>query len=181
MEQLIVQSLCTGAPVRLINCNGHGVTLEAIARRVGTLGRLLQRKYRPLVVVFDRERRTEESSDIKTSFLQLLHQEGIKSDVIVAIPDTMIENWLLADLSTLSSCVGITVGSEIINFEGSNGEKELKRLLPKPLVYVKTIHGVQWFLRCRPEAMKKGSKSFSDFYEALSSVPCRWLEQRELF
>ena len=43
-EQRIVQTLCPGCPVRIINCNGDGVSLEAISKRVGTLARLLHEK-----------------------------------------------------------------------------------------------------------------------------------------
>jgi hypothetical protein len=32
MEQLIVQSLCQGAPVRLINCNGDNVALGSVCK-----------------------------------------------------------------------------------------------------------------------------------------------------
>jgi hypothetical protein len=181
MEQLIVQSLCGGAPVRVINCNGDDVTLEAIARRVGTLGRLLQRKYRPIVILFDRERRTESSETIKNKFLRLLSQEGLDSDIIVGIPDTMLENWLLADLATISTLVTIAEKHTNRNFEGLDGERELRKILPRPFVYVKTIHGVDWFLRGSAQRMRTRSKSFNDFYEALSRVPCKWLGETELF
>jgi hypothetical protein len=181
MEQLIVQALCQGAPVRLINCNGDNVTLEAIARRAGTLCRLLQKKYRPLIIIFDREGRTEPAVALKASFTSLLVQEGITSKVIVGIPDRMIENWILADFDVFCTCAGIPVTTSGKSFEGLPGEKALKGLLPKRSDYVKTIHGVKWFLKCNPETMKKASTSFQQFCEALSSVTCKWLDQRELF
>jgi len=55
------------------------------------LGRLLHKRHSVLVVVFDREGRTESSENIKLVFIQILKAEGIQIPVIIGIPDRDIE------------------------------------------------------------------------------------------
>jgi hypothetical protein len=79
LEQKFIQNVCPGCSVRRLNCNGRDVSLEAIARRVGTLGRLLHKRHSPIIVVFDREGRPEPSEQIEETLRQtILAQEGIR-------------------------------------------------------------------------------------------------------
>jgi hypothetical protein len=180
MEQQIVQDLCPGAAVRLLNCNGDQVALAAIASRVGTLARLLQKRFSPIFVVFDRERRAATTTQLRVELQKLVAQERISVPIVIGIPDRMIENWILADLESLSRAARIERTLFTPAFEGTCGEAKLKEMLPKDSVYVKTINGVRWFANGNPEVMKQNSPSFREFAEALSPVACRWLAQKRL-
>jgi hypothetical protein len=183
MEQLIIQQICPGSPVRMINCNGDGVAIEAIARRVASLGRMLRGKVRIFVVIFDREGRTLSSEEIALRFLELLKAEGFNENVVVGIPDRMIENWILADYKSFCRNAKIEFNGETAkrSFDGCAGEAQIKKLLPKGVSYVKTLHGVEWFIKSRSEVISNTSPSFRSFADRLTSLKCNWLQDRELF
>jgi len=67
LEQAFVQMICDGSPVRRIGCNGTDVKIEAVAKHVATHARLLQRRFDPLIVVFDRERRLQTCTEIEAA------------------------------------------------------------------------------------------------------------------
>jgi hypothetical protein len=180
MEKLVVEALCPGSAVRIINCNGDDVALEAIAKRVGTLARLVHNRFSPIVVLIDREQRQAESSKIKRELLALLSQENINGPVVVGVADRMIENWILADCETFSRLANIKITLPEDGFEGTGGEARLKALLPNSLTYVKTIHGVEWIKNCDADTLRQKSASFREFANALSNVKCSWLAQKRL-
>jgi hypothetical protein len=180
MEKLLVEALCPGSCVRIINCNGDEVSLEAIAKRVGTLARLEQKRFSPIIVLLDREGRAAESSKIKRELLALLRQENVAVPVIVGVPDRMIENWILADIETVARFIQIKTKPSTQPFEGTAGEARLKELLPETFTYVKTIHGVEWFKNCDSEIISQNSASFREFVSALADLKCKWLAQKKL-
>ena len=51
LEQRFVQAVCPGSSVLRLNCNGDKVAIEAVAKRVGTLGRRVHKKCSVLGVV----------------------------------------------------------------------------------------------------------------------------------
>jgi hypothetical protein len=181
MEQLLVQRLCPGTPVQIINCNGDNVSLHAIGKKIASLARLLDKRgHRPIVIVFDREKRSETTKTIKQQLVTLLQKDGVTAPVILGVPDRMIENWILADLDNFCRLAGVNNTSLSRDFEGTCGEAKLKKLLPKGFTYVKTIHGVEWFQTSDPDSISKNSLSFREFAEALTAVKCRWLSERRL-
>jgi len=72
MEQDIVQRLCPGMPVRLIGCNGHDVTMAALSKVLDARLRRLK-NYRPVVIIVDRERRSQPASALVSELCQLLN------------------------------------------------------------------------------------------------------------
>src|ERR1044072_2910006 len=93
LEQKFIQNTCPGCKVQKINCNGDDVSLEAIAKRVGSLGRFAHTRHSPLIVIFDRERRDETSEQIEAKFREILTHEQIQVPIIVGIPDRDTESW----------------------------------------------------------------------------------------
>lgn len=180
MEQKFIQSVCPNAAVQRINCNGDSVCLESIAKRVGSLGRLLHKRYSPLIVIFDRERRQETVTEIREEFLKHLSKEGIDTQVIVGIPDRDIENWILADYATFADAAKIDAELIPQSFEGEKGKSIIKKLNQSDQPYVETVHGVTWLKSCRPDIMRKNSPSFAEFADALNDLSCWWLDQKHL-
>ena len=180
LEQKFVQNTCPGCPVQKINCNGDDVSVASIAKRVGTLGRLLHKKHSPLVVVFDREKRTDSPDEIESLFRKELQAEDIQVPVIVGIPDRDIENWILADLEVFQQAIGANPGDDKTIYEGQKGKTIIKKQLGQGRSYVETIDGVAWLKSCRPDIMSKNSFSFAKFAEALSGISCWWLKQHHL-
>jgi len=178
LEQKFVQNVCPKSPVRRINCNGKTVEISEIAKRVGTLGRLLHKRYSPLVVVFDREKRPESCEDIERIFRTSLEQEDIDVPVLVGIPDRDIENWILADFEIFVNVTKIEKPTAKIHFEGKKGKSEIRKLLPPNKTYVETIDGVSWLRRCRPTKMIC-SASFDRFAKVMKEIPCWWLSENK--
>ena len=101
MEKLIIEKLCPNQRVRLTGLNGKDVTIEAIAKKASALIRLLNGKNYPIVVLIDREDRPESAEEIANLLKTEMRNEGIKDDLIIGVADRMIENWILADWSSL--------------------------------------------------------------------------------
>ncbi len=180
MEKLIVESLCPGSAVRIINCNGDEVSLEAIAKRIGSLSRLIQNRFSPIIVIIDREARDAPSSKIRRDLSALLTQEHINVPIVVGVPDRMIENWILADAGTFATIINRKSNAISESFEGTAGEARLKELLPDNITYVKTIQGVEWFKSCDADTICQNSASFREFANAIADVKCPWLAIKRL-
>lgn len=180
LEQKFIQNICPKSPVRKINCNGDDVSIEAIARRVGTLGRLLQKRWRPLIVVFDREQRYASGTEIETQFREALDREDLKVPIIVGIPDRDTETWILADPERFALSAGIQISAISQAYEGKKGKTEIKKLLHGRRGYVETIDGVSWLKQARPVTMKRNSPSFAHFAAALDDLRCWWLQEEHL-
>lgn len=180
LEQKFIQNACPGAPVRKINCNGDSVCIESIAKRVGSLARLLHKRFSPIVVIFDRENREISARDLKRKFIEALKTECIDSKVIVGIPDRDIENWILADYSVFSSAAGIESVLIPPSFEGKKGKSIIKKSLGNEKSYVETVDGVAWLKSCRANVIRENSASFSEFMDELIGLQCRWLDQKQI-
>jgi len=176
-EQKILQKICPGSPIRRLNCNGEHVELVAAAKRAASLIRLIGNAFYPIVMVFDREKRPDSSEKIEKELLRLILQEGITTEVIIGVPDRMIENWTLADWDTVSTH-GQLKGKRPDTIEGKNGKSIICKLLPKSRYYHETIEGVDWFLRAKAEILYETSRSFERFADALASINCAWLKNR---
>jgi hypothetical protein len=177
LEQDFVQAICPGSPVRKIGCNGCDVKIEAVAKHVATHARLLQRKCDPIVVVFDREQRTESCDYLESTLKSELQKQNVTARIIVGIPDRDIESWILSDYQTFASVIGLDPSASIKDFEGKKCKARIKELIAGKLHYNEIIHGVVWLKNAKPYNMKLSSQSFSKFYESMSGLGCRWLQQ----
>ena len=180
LEQKFIQNVCPGYPVRKINCNGDDVSLEAIGKRVGTLGRLLHKRHSPLVVVFDRERRAEPAQSIEVRLGEILKQEDIQVPVLIGVADRHIENWILADYEMFAQSARLSKKLLVESFEGKKGKSALKKALGRNRSYVETIDGVAWLRSARPAVIAQNSPSFRRLAEALVGLQCPWLNQCQL-
>ena len=63
MEKKILQSVCPGVPIRRIECNGEDVAMSVMAKFIETHIRLLNNRYYPIVIIFDREGRESTCGD----------------------------------------------------------------------------------------------------------------------
>lgn len=179
LEQKFIQSTCIGCVVRKINLNGENVSIQAIAKRVGTLGRLLHKRSSPIIVVFDRENRKESVEEIEDLFNKCISSENIDVPIILGIPDRNLENWILSDYDMISEQFpDFKVTGDLSGYEGKNGKAIIKKLFGSEK-YIETIHGVQLLKSTRSSIIYKNSQSFSRFYSALN-VRCQWLQQSSL-
>jgi len=55
-EKKVLQRLCPGCPIRMTNLNGSDVSIEAIAKIVNSLVKLLKGRSFPVLIIFDRVR-----------------------------------------------------------------------------------------------------------------------------
>lgn len=171
MEQRIVQSLCTNAPVRLIGTNGKNVAMKAIASRVGAQMRLLRNCY-PFVVLFDREQRQQSCDVLRQELLVELENEKVDVEqVIVGVADRNIENWILA-------CSNVRAKYNIQGpTEGCNGKARLKAALHAANEqYGETTIGVELFRGIDVRAALAASASFNQFAELVVSH-CLWIRK----
>jgi len=180
LEKIFVQNVCPGSPVRKINCNGDSVSIEAIATRIGTLGRLLQRRCRTLVIVFDRERRAESCEQIEAALRRAMAAENLNTEIVVGIPDRDIEVWILGDPDMLRAGARLRADVCLACEDGVKGKSKLKSLLAEGIHYVETVHGPEWLKKARPSVICQNSASFARFKDAMRAFDCWWLKQSSL-
>ncbi len=104
--------------------------------------------------------------DLKQAFLAL----DLSLKVEPCSPNTMIENWYLADIEQLSKKKAF-LRSKIKQkkYEGKHGKKELKKLMRRGDSYSETRHGPQLFLAIRLSVARNNSRSFNHFLNLLAS------------
>lgn len=175
MEQDVIQALCPGSPVRRINCNGDAVAVAAIAKRVASLARLMQRRCKKLIVVFDREKRKESSIALEQEFMACLKDEGFEGNITAVVADRCTENWILADSSSLATHLAVHPERICGPFESKNGVSEMRKILPRGKKYEKIIDGVRWLCMANPRTVAKNSESFRRLYDILKPLDCVWL------
>lgn len=168
-EQRIVQNLCPGTKVQLINCNGSKVSIQSICNRLATLIRLLNNKYHPIIIIIDREDRIESVEIIIQSIINDLSARGIKDDIRISVCDRMIENWILHDIGSLNIDQYDNPDLEI---EGKHGKNIMRKHIPN---YHEATDGVNLFLKMSPEFVYKNSNSFRAFVDSIKDLNCNWL------
>ncbi len=172
-EQIIIQNLFPNTTVKLINCNGSGVELNPIFKRLLTLVTLLNNKYYPIVIVFDREDRNEESEEIASKLFEMMIAER-NEQYVIGIPDRMFENWILADWENFKEYTKTTKSKHMANFEGCKGASSVKKHYPS---YHKTTDGVNIFLNANKKEIGKNSISFNKFMNRLEKLNCELLNK----
>ena len=173
LEKKVVQNLCPGSVVRIINCNGDSVKLKVIAKKIASQIRLLGNRNYPIVIVIDRENRTESASQISKSLQDELAMHDLSVEIIIGVADRMIENWILADKQMLSEEFPNTINTNI-PVEGSHGKNKIKKIFPS---YHETTDGVKLFLKADPIKIYRNSQSFKSFVEKINHVECNWLKR----
>jgi hypothetical protein len=177
MEKKILQRLCPDTPIRVLNCNGEDVALDAIADRVVTLINIFNNKFHPIIILIDRENRPATTTRIIKDLSNKIQDRGCSDSVIIGVPDRMTENWILADWNNYCDKVGIPPTPRPINFEGTNGKGKIKDYLPEKIKYHETVEGVEWFVSANPRTIAKNSRSFYTLLHSIKSLSCRWIRQ----
>jgi hypothetical protein len=173
LEKKFVQKACPNAVVRLLQCNGDNAALTAIAKRIVTHCRLLRGRIHPLIVVLDREDRRQTATEISDELLALVRQDGVKDDLIVAVSDRNIENWILADIQTVIELHPCAQTCWTRSPDGFNGKSRLKKTIK---YYHETTTGVDLLLKCRANIMRC-SPSFDYFFKRIDHLECWWLQR----
>lgn len=172
MEQKFVHSICNGSTtVRRIGVNGKDVSLEAIAKRVESHCRLLNNRYYPIVIVFDRETRTETSEGLRLGLLVELQKLGVPTDQIcIGVPDKTTETWILADRNSLRENFDISINKE--NREGFANVGLLE--VATKTSYHKTTTGVEMLKKASAAEIAMNSESFRILIDQLNQIDCHW-------
>ncbi len=172
LERNFIQKVCPGKKVRILNCNGHAVSVKAIAKRIATHCRLFKGKYYPIIIWVDREDRDVSTTEFANELEQAISEEGIQDQIILGVADRNIENWIIADKLTVRK-EAETVGKYPGVTDGYNGKSKIKQIIEG---YHETTTGVELLTRCYASRMIC-SPSFKAFYEKLPKKGCWWLER----
>jgi hypothetical protein len=174
IEQMIVQRLCPGKPVQRLQVNGDDVEISAIVDRIETIYRILNNRYYPICVIFDRERRQDTCDTILTHVASELEKRGLDlSQFRIGVCDRTIENWILADEALLRHIYGY---DGTVVFEGTQGKSALKRICEGVERYRETTVGVRLFLSADVQAIYDVSPSFRYFVHAVD-FECGWMDR----
>jgi hypothetical protein len=175
-EQKIVQILCPGAKVMILECNGDHVALSAIAKKVVALTKACGNRHHPVVVQFDREKRQNTAEQIESELLSELENLGQdRSQFRVGISDRDLETWILYAVDPLGDVSPECEYSNIDEHEGKNGEYYLRNALSEfGESYHKTTSGVAMFSKIRASKLAEKSSSFRRFFSTLD-LDCYWL------
>lgn len=173
MEQSIIQRICPGKTVRLIGCNGDGLAISAIVKRLDSQIRLMK-NFHPVVIIFDREKRRMSASEIVEEVSRQLVDLKHGGRFIIGVPDREIENWILADWQSVQEKFGYESQLKVSS-EGCNGKSTLKSMLPKGERYNETSLGLSLFLSLRATNIYNASESFRSFFDCID-FKCDWLD-----
>lgn len=161
-----------GAGCKILKTGGprsHSTTAEQIAsysRKEIEILRLYGCSH--VVVIVDFEERQGSWKAFAEELNQLLSTGYEKMEVRAVVPNRMIENWFLADVTYLSSRFRFLKRQKAQKrFEGTNGKRELKRLFSKKESYQEVKHGRALFPEVRLEEAGRLSDSLLDLINAL--------------
>jgi hypothetical protein len=147
--------------------------MSAIAKRLASLIKVLNNRHYPIVVLIDRETRTQDTKSIKEELHLELKKLEIHDEVLIGVCDRMIENWILADKSNISKYCDKRINWKKENFEGTKGKSELKKHMDS---YHETTDGVNLLSTSNPKSLYKNSLSFKNFVHTIEKIECSWLD-----
>jgi hypothetical protein len=172
MEQLIVQKLCRGAPAVRIGLNGDHVPISSVVARLYPQCELLQKRCKKIIIIFDREKRTESSQKIETEVIDLLAEKKARTDnVHVVVADREFESWISPFIDESGNSHSNIVFNEA---EGSCGKARISTAYKlSNRKYTETIDGVALFCSLPPQNIESVSPSFKRLNNALIDH-CYW-------
>lgn len=165
---------CRGVPVKRIGANGDCVSIKRLCDFIGTQVRLLVESCDVVVVVFDREGRSEPYSSIEAQVLSFLTDQGIDtSKILVGVADRNIENWLYADYINLSKYYGTDIDGYC--GDGAKGKVKLKKAIGSKS-YSEKVDGVSLLKSACTDTIKANSPSAMSFFSRLEQrIDCWWI------
>lgn len=170
MEQLIARRICPGQPVTKIGCNGNSAPIEVVAKFIAAQIRVLNNRYYPIIIVFDREDRDMSCDKIKNDLLNILHDSYNFSDqdIRIFIADRMTEDLYLADIESIVRHYNLPPYADQL-FQGKGG---LSRLLNSHMQYHETTLGVEIFFVVNHRRVADTYPHWSDFLETVEELIC---------
>lgn len=169
-EKLILQQICPGCRVSRTDLNGKSVSIEAIAKKIASLIRLLNNRHYPIIILIDKEERDETVGAIIEKLETNIKGNGVvNQDLRIGVADRMIENWIISDWN----CLNVGAEKKPSLTEGVNGSSIIKKIKGN---YGKTTDGVELFLSANPKEIYKNSESFRLFADRLEGVDCKYLK-----
>ena len=144
---------------------GHTASIDQIARLSRKQVRILSAfKCAKVVVMIDFEQRPELYEEFVNRLRNAFSEIPFDVPVFVAVANTMIENWYLADIGYLSNQKAFLKDRiKQRPYEGRHGKDELKKCMKQGISYSETKHGPQLFAMLRFDIARQNSPSFDDF------------------
>jgi len=148
---------------------GHTAASQEIARKSRKqIGILAAFRCNRAIVLVDLEERPDSYDMFLANLRGSFEVIPFPIPISVAVANTMIENWFLADIEYLSGKRAfLKQGLAQKNYEGTNGKKELKQCMRQGISYSETKHGPQLFEILRFDFARTNSRSFDDFLSHL--------------
>jgi len=162
---------------RKASCNGKNVSPEGYVNSIiGTLMLALSGPYRHIICILDKEKRKLPFQEMRVKVKEAIvtkllesnqyHEAELNEKVFVFVPDTMLENWIIADVK------GIISKKELIKqntkqgqYDGKSGSTILKKMMKTN--YDKTQHAPLLFKVVNFKRAATNSPSFETFYNDL--------------
>ena len=168
MEQRIVHRACPGVPVRRIQCNGDHVSLGRLCDFIETQVRLLVDRYYPIIIVFDREGRSEAPDEIQAFVLNRFAEAGMaEQDIRVYVADRETEDWYLKDIEAICQHYEVQTGGR--KYYGKGG---LTSLLEPVHRYHETTIGVDIFFKVSKSKIAACCPMFSALRSTALEIGC---------
>jgi len=166
-EKNIIDKICPNRPIRRTDLNGKDVSLDAIANRLASYIRLFSNRYYPIIVIIDKESRSQSCDEIVSYIMDKLYNLGFNNqDIRISIADKMIENWLIADLRLFSPKLPPPK-----NIDGINGASQLRKIFGS---YSKSTDCIKILDDFCPEVAYKNSSSFKSFIDSIENIDCEF-------
>lgn len=164
-ERNIIEKICPGRPIKRTDLNGKDVTITAIANKIASLINILNNKYYPIIVIIDKESRSESCEVIANNLKEHLKNKGLENqDIRINIADKMFENWLIADWSVLE-----TKSPKPDDTDGKNGASLIRKELGS---YHKTTDCLKLLEKFTPSVAYQYSPSFKNFVHSIKDLNC---------
>lgn len=174
-ERRALQKLCPGVPIKILNCNGDDVQVQAIIDRVEALFKNLNNKFYPIYFVLDKEDRKMSAKEFEEQISQKLVKLGIRDQFIIGVADRMIENWILSDWKNVTKYLSINIDRPKRAADTLRGKSYIKKLFSDHgEKYEETIDGVELLIKSTPAIMKEHSDSFASFAN-VAEDHCWWM------
>jgi len=175
MEKIILQKIGVSTKIITTDLNGKSVTVGAIAKKLASFIRVINGRFRPIIIIIDREDRPESADEIVSNLFETLRHHGISDQLIIGVSDRMTENWILADWESFAKHTNTKKKKPVI-CEGNNGVGIIKQHYPQ---YQKTTDGVNLFLNAKASSIKNSSPSFSKLIDQILPLgyTCHWINR----
>jgi len=177
-EQKIIQKICPGTRVVILECNGTHVKMSAVAKRVASLFRIFGNRHSPVNLIFDREKRDEECDVIEHTLIEEIQALDIDPKQFrFGIADRKLETWILYSVDKNGKFNPNCSSSQKNEFEGSSSSYELSaRLKRAGIDYHKTTVAVEMFSKIDPRRLAEKSDSFKRYIDKIDFT-CSWLKK----